>query len=316
MSEEISRKDQMFQRLANLIKERFDTNITFTDFSARMRIADIKTVSAVQRNPSAAFIATGRDMVLPINSGTNLYGFITLFDGLKLQESQLTQIRQVTDLLLTESCILEDKAHRVKILEHHLKTFNSFEEVIDLRTRMQDQEIKYVSPEISISHEDLESLFPIIVESHSINEACEFALEIHRTSNRSSFLTFEDYLTTELLSVEKIQSLGPITLFIPNIRDVELDLQLTLEEFLRSSSRTTHHPRIICGVQDNPEELIKTGEFHRGLFDKLCSARIKLPPKGTSTMSIEEMMGFFNQENTQTPGERHLYLVTQSEPSH
>jgi hypothetical protein len=71
----------------------------------------------------------------------------------------------------------------------------------------------------------------------------EFALEIHRTSNRSSFLTYENYLAIELISVEKLMSLGPVTLFFPNVRDVDLDLQMTFENYLKSPARTTHHPQ-------------------------------------------------------------------------
>jgi hypothetical protein len=316
MNDEQGKKDLMFQRLAKLIKERFDTTTTFTDLSSRMRMADVRAVTTVQRNPTASFIAIGKEMLLPVRSGSNLYGFLTLFDGINLQEEQLTQIRQVTDLLLTETCILEDKARKVKILEHHLKTFNSFEEVIDLRTRMEGQEIEYINPEISIPDSNVETMFPILVECHSQPEAAEFAIEIHRTSHRSSFLTYESYLALELHSVEKIQALGPVTLFFPNVRDMDLSLQMTIESFLRSPDRTTHHPRIICGVQENPDDLVKTGELSRGLFDKLCSARVKLPPKGTSAMSLEEMMGFFNPAQSEASQERHLYLVTPAEPSH
>ncbi len=317
MSQATSKKDRMFQRLANMMKERFDTNITFTDFTSRLRVADVKAVTAVQRNPMASFIATDKDMVLPIRTESQLYGFITLFDGIYLKEAQLEQIRQVTDLLLTESCLLEDKAQRMKVVEHHIKTFNSLEDIIDLRTKMKDQEINFINPEISIPHENLDSVFPILIESHSIEDAQELAVEIHRTSNRTSFLTYESYIASELTSVEKIKSLGPITLFIPNLSEVPLDMQMTLESYLHFSSRTTHHPRIICAVQENPDELVKTGEFHAGLYEKIRMARVKLPPKGTSSMTIEEMMGFFTTEyKMETSNERHLYLVNPKEPSH
>src|SRR6185436_6170190 len=99
MTDQISRKDRMFQRLAHIVKQRFNTDIIFTDFSARLRVADVTLVTAVKSNPSASFILNGQDIVLPIRAGDTLFGFVTLFDGTHLSENQREQIRQVTDLM-------------------------------------------------------------------------------------------------------------------------------------------------------------------------------------------------------------------------
>lgn len=309
-------KDRMFQRLSNLIKERFDAVITFTDFSSRLRVADAKTIAVVQRNTHSNMIVMGMDIVLPIRSGTNLFGYVTIFNGLNLDQLSIDQIRDVTDLLLTESCALQEKSHKLKILEHYLTGQMSFQDVIDLKTRLESEEMKYINPEIAILHDDMDSVFPILVESHSEDEAREFAVEIHRTSERSSFLTFEPYLIHELIDLEKIKELGPITLFVPNIRKLPLDIQYTLAAYLRSPTRTTLHPRLIVAIQENPESLIAHGVFDKVLFEKLSAARLKLPPKGTSSMTIEEILGFFESGERNKKAERHLYLVTPSEPPH
>jgi hypothetical protein len=313
VSDVISVKDRMFQRLANIVKERFDIVITFTDFSARYRVADMKTINVVQRNSFSNIIIMAQDVVMPIRANSHLFGYVTVFRGMSLDQTSLDQIRDATDLLLTETCQLEEKSHRLKILEHYLKDEMTFQDVIELKARLERDEIHFLNPEISVNHDSLDSVFPILVESHTEAEAKEFALEIHRTSERSSFLTYEEYLANELSEVENLKELGPITLFIPNIRHVSLDIQISLASFLRSPTRSTLHPRIIVAIQESPERLTSLGIFDNVLFEKLSSARLKLPPKGTSAMSIDEILGFFEQTQKK---ERHLYLVTPNEPPH
>lgn len=305
----------MFQRLANLVKERFDTVITFTDFSTRMRVADAKTIAVVQRNQMSNMIVTGNDIVIPLRANNQLFGYITIFNGLTLDQPSLDQIHDITELLLTESCVIEDKSHRIKILEHYLRKQASFHEVLELRTRLNEEEIRYIQPEITLLHDNLDSVFPILVESHTDDDARQFALEMHNTSERTNFVTYESYLDDELLTVEKIQELGAITLFIPNIKIVPFNVQIVISNFLRSPSRTSMHPRIIVATQENPEPLLEANLFDRVLFDKLSSARLKLPPKGTSSMSLSEILGFFEPQSAQKQP-RHLYLITPDEPAH
>lgn len=321
MTGDENRKDRMFQRLAYLVKERYGAVITFTDLNARLRIADVKTVTAVQRNPHAEFIVSGNDLVLPIRGNENLLGYITLFDGIKLNEAAISQIRQVTDLLLTETLILEDKAQRMKVVEHFIQSFESIDQVVDLKDRMQTEEINYLNPEISISEHHLENLFPVLVESHSVGEAKELALELHRSTDRNSFLTLEDYLLENFSSPEKIKTLGPITLFIPSVNTLSQAAQNNILSYLKNSNYTSTGPRIIGAVQSSPESLVANGTLVSELREALASARIKLPPKGTSSMSLDEIMGFFesatpNNKSSNSNRTRHLHLVNPEEYSH
>lgn len=306
----------MFQRLASLIKGRFDSIITFTDISARLRIADVKTLTAVQRNPSAPMLIMNQDVVFPLRFESHLFGYITLFHGMKLGEAVINQVKDLIDLLMLETCILEDKQQRLKIIDHYLSKEISFDEVVELKDRLLSEDIHHISPEISINKEALDSVFPILVESQNDIDGKEFAFEIHRTSERSGFLTYEPYLLTEVSTVESIKAMGPVTLYIPNIKDVPLDIQMVIATFLRSTDRMTLHPRVIVGIHENPESLIQAGVFDRVLFDKLSSARIKLPPKGTSTMSTEEILGFFDTIEPRSEKSRHLYLVSTSDSPH
>lgn len=317
MSDEmLDRKDQIFQRLAKLIKCRFGATATFTDITSRMRIADVRTLTTVQRRPSAPLLIIDQDVVFPLRFETHLFGYVTLFNGLKLGETTIDQIKDLIDMLLLETCILEDKQQRLKIIDHYLGKELSFDEVIELKDRLKSEDIHHIDPEISINKEALDQVFPILVQSQRDAEGKEFALEIHKTTERSGFITYEPYLLSEIATLDSLFEMGPVTLYIPNICLIPLDVQMTLAAFLRSPHRSTLHPRLIVGIHDNPESLITTGHFDSILFEKLSSARIKLPPKGTSTMTTEEILSFFDHTQPRVEKSRHLYLVSPSENPH
>ena len=163
MTESLSFKDRMFQRLANILKDRFDVVVTFTDFSTRLRVADAKTIGVVQRNPTSRIIVMGNDLILALRHGDTLFGYLTVFDGLRLKDDQIEQAIDLSEMLLTESCVLEDKAHKMKLLEFYLQQRYSLEEVLDLKKRVDEENVRYIEPEISVHHEALDKVFPILI---------------------------------------------------------------------------------------------------------------------------------------------------------
>lgn len=113
---------------------------------------------------------------------------------------------------------------------------------------------------------------PLLISGQSEIEIFKMALELHELSGRFAFVHLKDI---DLSDQRELLNLGPITIFIPNIENLDLDLQQKISTYL-SSFPSVLNPQIIVGSLLASQQLASRASIDRRLLSKLQSCHLKM----------------------------------------
>lgn len=133
--------------------------------------------------------------------------------------------------------------------------------------------------------------FPFLIQSSSAEDIFKMALEIHSQSQRYAFLSLNDLDPTALESVKKINGLGEITVFIPDIAGVTALQQAQLELYY-SSPRDKISAQFVAGSTLPIGELKKSNKVSSQLLSQLMIGYLCLT-QPFAAYKRENMLEFF-----------------------
>ena len=304
----MKRIQTVWDHFSSLVYRQFGCHTSLTHFLNSKKLPKKEILEMVIKNKRARIIFIQDDLVFPItktgskNSSTDknrlnkdyltplnnedhldgtpldenhLYGYISIFKGIKLLPDQIEKIQMLIDLLIRSVLLAEHK----KQVTSNIETF--LEQQVRLmknQSKKQPTNSSQVPTHIANSHKDkvfslsnavsIDPRYPVFILAHDKKTATQEAYNIHVQSQLLQFLHIGQLNHDQLLYPELISYLGHITIYIPEITTLPLTVQMSLEKYFQSFYQYAKFrcPRIIVATT---QPICKLDEMQRLIDQKL-----------------------------------------------
>ena len=201
----------------------------------------------------------------------HLYGYISVFKGIKLLPDQIDKIQMLIDLLIRSVLLAEHK----KQVTSNIETF--LDQQVKLMKKQNDKQIKKPthitnSPKdkvFSLSNAvSVDPRYPVFILAQDKKAAIQEAYNIHTQSQLLQFLHIDQLNQDQLLYPELISYLGHVSIYIPEITKLSLTIQKSLEKYFQSFYQHAKFrcPRIIVATT---QSICKLDEIQHFIDQKL-----------------------------------------------
>ena len=244
-------------RLAKLVQSRFGCELRYMPFEASTEHAKIK--DKLLRESPVKFDGA---WLFPVFRGFQMIGCAEVVGFDAATEAQREQITDLVELYLESTLTLTDRLETLQQIEKQIsRSGEDYGESTNVLPLRRPSEAK---PLQAKTRSRLGFALPCLVEAQCHPDIKAMAMELHDLSGRYAFLYFDD-VTWRF--GEELKDLGPITLFIPDVAQLSIDLQLKILKYL-SSAPSVDEPQIIAGTlrpyaELRSRELILTDLLHR-----------------------------------------------------
>src|SRR5262249_24069950 len=133
--------------------------------------------------------------------------------------------------------------------------------------------------------------FPFLIECNKPEDIFKMALEIHTRAARYAFLTFADLHASALADPKSIDSLGQVTIFIPELSLLTFAQQDCLLQYFEQS-RSAEGPQFISGSTLPLQELKKFCKVMAPLLNHLTIGYLAMT-KPFEVYKKENVLEFF-----------------------
>ena len=117
--------------------------------------------------------------------------------------------------------------------------------------------------EFGLDHENLLGR-PVFVQSDREEDLQKIAVDIHRELGSVGFVPWFALDQTALNSVDSLKELGPVTIFVSELEDLDVEQQILVEKLLVENVSETV-PQFIFGSQKSLVELLSAKSVSEGL---------------------------------------------------
>jgi len=266
--------DGALKRLNSMMHERFGVDVHYIPISERSPEA-ASMIETVRRNSGAPLIIAEGNMLIPVRVDGSLVG-TTLVHGItRLGAREIGQIKDSIDLVLTGGLHLQSELDKQEIEMNQLEMAADPNNVINLGqfiTRNKRMKSLFAS-----AKEVAETGLPITLEAEDGTPTDEVAKDLG--DDDSPFLTSDDHREA-LKSLDALQKLGPVTYFIPRLKNLANLEQETLNSYfdLLLAMPTLQGPQIIIATSEHPLKLAADGVISQRLAFHLSRHVLRLLP--------------------------------------
>ncbi len=198
-------------------------------------------------------LSLGNKTMFPVFVDEQMTGFCEVETYKKMNSLGQKRIQNLIDLLLVHSIKNSRSLQKLQQSEKSLgEPQNTSSNVIYLKDYVHITAQKTPSlPEkyrLGSFKKDFNINLPCTVFSRDPEESFKMAREIHDQTDRFAFLRIND-LDTKALEKEGLNSLGPVSIFIPELAALMSAEVRLIERFFASEARTKNSPLIIAATK-------------------------------------------------------------------
>lgn len=267
---------KVIDRFTQLIDRQFGHHVVFIDL-----LNDSSTppptdeLEAVVKHKKARLIILNNDLVIPITQHHRLYGYVRVFEGLTLHPDKVEQVQMLTDILVRSVVITQHKKHILDAMEDFLKNHLKKE-----RKKPDPQFTQNISSPLCITPTGHKQ--PVLILASTKESAQQQAQNIYLQSRAFNFLPISKEHQEKLKYPEFITYLGHSTVYIPEITQISLTVQKSLQQYLELQSLYSYKhrfygPRIIVATTTKPQflkKLVEKGFIRKKLLCYLSQSKI------------------------------------------
>lgn len=220
-------------KLRSIIKNRFGKGLEIS------RLTDLQSVG-----PDSDFFFRNRDLVIPIFQKETFLGTAIVPDAKEIDDRNINSISTLVKMTLIPVFYSQFQT----LQENNLK---AIEKQLDIGSTSDDFGIRQ-----SIDRHQASGIVAHVIHLNGIREIVfKVAHQIHEIDNRWAFLPYEN-VKNEFKSLQSIQSLGNITVFIDDVLNLTLEEQKMISDYKAvSKPHRNNEPLIIVGSGKDLAEL-------------------------------------------------------------
>jgi hypothetical protein len=213
------------------------------------------------RNQGASRIYSGADVIIPIHRIDGMIGVAVLVGGFNVRSVHLEKLDKILSDAFLRAYNGEPVSESVQQLENYIESLTVPENVIFLSDVRQKRRRKL--REFGLDHETLLGR-PVFVHSNRREDLQKIAVDIHREMGSVGFVPWFALDQASLNSVESLKELGPVTIFVSELEELDSEQQGLVEKLLNESSNAKI-PQFIFGSQKTLVELLTSNTVSEGL---------------------------------------------------
>lgn len=285
-SDSSSALQEMVAKLSQLILRQHGCTVQYLE--ANDVSSEIKTALSTKSS-----VVHGENLYVAVLTHSTLRSVIEVKHGHDLEQDAIHSIETLCQLLLETALEKVETLEKIETLEAQLELThlhqNQSEAKVVRMAHFRDTENTLIGSPRSEFQNEFD--FPCLVEALSELDIFKMALEIHQTSARAIFVPFKDLESGIENSIEALNKLGRVTIYIPEIQDLSLDRQSALNKFLDFRIPKLS-PQIIVGTTGTYGELCRSPQIDPAFLKKITIGYLQLN-QPFSTYKKENLIQFF-----------------------
>ena len=251
----------VLNKFSKMVHGRFGFEATFHTVKKDNTNAD-GLLAIIEDNKFAKVIVYKNHVIMPIEQFGVVLGYVKIENGVALKENHLTQVSDLSDLLV-KTMIVSEKNKRIQLI---------IEDII--QSNLDSTEELYKDP--PINHlKILKTNLPVLILSNTHLSARNLARDLHKQYKNAHFVIVGDGNTSYFKTVESINTFENCTIFIPELADLEKQLQLAFEQCLKL--KVSLSPKVIACTIFDPIHLATKQIVRQELIYLLSGNRILSP---------------------------------------
>jgi hypothetical protein len=253
----------LVRRMSRLIEKEFGCTVLFVGQNV-FGVATAEQCEHLEialRNQGAARIYSGADVVFPVKANEIVIGAAVLVGGFNVRSVHVDRLEKILNDAFSSAYTGGTLTNSVQELESYIESLTVPENVIFLADVKQKR--RQHLREFGLDHENLVGR-PVFVHASKEEELQKIAVDIHRELGSVGFVPWFALDQTSLNSVESLKELGPVTIFVSELEDLDSEQQQLVEKVLADNPHETV-PQFIFGSQKTLMELMTSNGVTEGL---------------------------------------------------
>lgn len=260
----------IFDRLVQIVKRRFGCELGYFELSETEPRHKI-IFSLLSKNDH---VKLDDHIFFPVRVNNRLVGAAQVNETeALLKPSEKNYLLKLIGLILESALLTKTGIDELDALEQRLGLLDEHDNVVVLN--------QYVKSKQGIKEEDItfrpqpRFTIPCLIECRSSYDLFRMASEIHYYSNRHAFINVHDLDSATFESIEEFKSIGPVSIFIPELSELPRRLQKLFMRYFESF-RGKNDPQFIVGSGLSYSELLGSTLVENDLVQYLCVAYLKM----------------------------------------
>jgi hypothetical protein len=262
----VNKIDAVVGRLAKLVRLRFGGELQFNKFVSSSADHSSLRETLLKNSP----VCLKDSWYFAVFRQFEMVGFAEVRLAARPDENTLNQLADLIELYLSSVVSLADRAMELEEEENlALRLLEGQDNVLPLkRNRSMPGVLEPLRPRFGFA-------VSCSIEGSTFDDIRKLATEIHEYSGRSAFVYFSDLMIT---MPRELLELGPVTLFIPDLAELNIAEQKLLAQYL-CVRPGLDRPQIVAGTLTPLNDLRASGTVLRSLTEELgrCVLRLERP---------------------------------------
>ncbi|MCB0357380.1 MAG: hypothetical protein KDD40_10250 [Bdellovibrionales bacterium] len=264
---------KVLDRLGQMIKDRYGCHISYKSLGdlseqEKLQLCSLNTLSMVSKETSI--------VLFPVSVKGELVGAVEVDEANQLGARSLMALKDVVTMVLESLHLTANSIELINLLEQQLveKKAPSDSNVISLNQYKQIQGMtSALLPKVFKRRTTFN--VPCLIEAKNRYDIHKMALEVHDFSRRMAFVFFNMLEENVRQSYKDWETLGNISLFIPDISLLKDEEIFNLINFLKGA-RTQDSPQIIAGSSLQIKDILDKELLPRELIQLLNVAYLRM----------------------------------------
>jgi len=224
-----------------MVRRRYNCELEYSDLAQlspqeSSLILTHNSKKPIRINGELSFLVSVRDQIV---------GVAKVVSKNNLCDSSISALQEVVSMVLESTLLAASSMEVIELLEGQL-TPKSPSNVVNL-ARVRQSHLKtndYVNTKSFDGNTSYN--IPFMIEGSNFEDILRMAIEIHEQSRRYAFVHFDQLNHDVRTSFEGLESVGHVTLFVPDICALKDSEIFTMVSFMKSE-RTKESPQFIVG---------------------------------------------------------------------
>ena len=253
----------VLSKFTKMVYGRFGYYATFHDIK-KTESNHEELIKVVERNKYSKVIVFKNYVLFPIEQFGVVHGFVKIENGVTLNQSQLKQVEELSDLLV-KTMVISEKNKRIQLI---------IEDIIEKGLESDPNYFFYDNKKVN-KLKIFKTNLPTLILASTHLSAKQLATKLHENYMNKFLVTADESNISYFRNSKSIMKFKNTTVIIPEVADLEKQQQLAFEIFLRTYK--AKGPNVVACTIFNPIDLIEKHIVRREFLNILSSNRVLNP---------------------------------------
>jgi hypothetical protein len=262
----------IMKRLTKWVFNRYDCEIRHEFFDQQDQRHQILK-SLLEKNP---FARVDGELHFPIRFSGEVIGVVLARESSgELSTGQQKELNHLFSLMIEPTLKDIEQLERVDSLHEHMVYAHDSENLVRFKEFSRQPTL---NPTVMTPESKLRTRFhlPCVIDSIDADDARKLAFEIHQQSGRYAFLSINELDETCFNSIEDLQVIGPVTIFVPELRSLTKTQVQFFNQYFETGDRTSESPQFVVNVSNLKSFKEMADDNQTRLLESLSVAVIKM----------------------------------------